>query len=131
MPIYEYSCPECETLFEEWQTGFEERTQPCPECGAESRRIISNTSFVLKGSGWYVTDYASKKPSVNGKSQASATSGTNGDGKANDSASPASASDASGSAQKASTGSDSAGKSSGSSGSSNVASSGSGASAAK
>ncbi|MBI9081463.1 MAG: zinc ribbon domain-containing protein [Pseudodesulfovibrio sp.] len=62
MPIYEYQCQKCQTIFEEWQSGFEEREMPCPECGEESKRLISHTSFHLKGSGWYVTDYAGKKP---------------------------------------------------------------------
>lgn len=57
MPIYEYRCEECEQVFEEWQTNFEEREVPCPVCGGSSKRLISNTSFVLKGSGWYVTDF--------------------------------------------------------------------------
>ena len=57
MPIYEYRCGECEQIFEEWQTGFEERELPCPVCGGKARRLISNTSFVLKGTGWYTTDY--------------------------------------------------------------------------
>jgi putative FmdB family regulatory protein len=66
MPIYEYRCPECEQIFEEWQSNHEEREVECPVCGASSKRIMSNTSFVLKGSGWYVTDYCNKKESNNG-----------------------------------------------------------------
>ncbi len=57
MPIYEYRCGDCEQIFEEWQTDFKERELPCPVCGGKSRRLISNTSFVLKGTGWYTTDY--------------------------------------------------------------------------
>lgn len=72
MPIYEYCCGECDHVFEVLQSGFDERSETCPLCESESKRVISNTSFVLKGSGWYVTDYAGKNPS-NG--------GSNGDGK--------------------------------------------------
>jgi putative FmdB family regulatory protein len=61
MPIYEYQCPSCDSVFEEWQSGFEEREMRCPECGQPANRLISHTSFHLKGSGWYVTDYAGKK----------------------------------------------------------------------
>lgn len=57
MPIYEYRCLDCAQLFEEWQKDFQSREVPCPVCGGKSERLISNTSFVLKGSGWYVTDY--------------------------------------------------------------------------
>ncbi len=78
MPIYEYRCRECEQIFEEWQKDFEEREQHCPVCSGAAERIISNTSFVLKGSGWYVTDYCNKSSSNSGNGGASG----NGDGKA-------------------------------------------------
>ncbi len=71
MPIYEYKCNECEHVFEDWQSGFEEKEQKCPLCQGKSYRIMSNTSFVLKGTGWYVTDYAGQKSS--GSSDDSAT----------------------------------------------------------
>jgi putative FmdB family regulatory protein len=58
MPIYEYRCNDCDQVFEEWQKSFEETAIPCPICGGSAHRIISHTSFVLKGSGWYVTDYS-------------------------------------------------------------------------
>jgi putative FmdB family regulatory protein len=62
MPIYEYNCSKCENVFEEWLKFSEEReSMPCPRCGGEARRIISNTAFVLKGGGWYVTDYGYRK----------------------------------------------------------------------
>ncbi len=64
MPIYEYRCPQCEHQFEEWQRGFEEKTLPCPQCGAQASRVVSGSAFVLKGSGWYATDYADRKPAV-------------------------------------------------------------------
>lgn len=63
MPIYEYQCQECQSVFEDWQSGFDEKEMECPECGESAKRLISHTSFHLKGSGWYVTDYAGKKPS--------------------------------------------------------------------
>lgn len=66
MPIYEYQCQACQAQFEEWQSGFEEKEMECPECGKPAKRLISHTSFQLKGSGWYVTDYAGKNPSGSG-----------------------------------------------------------------
>jgi len=60
MPIYEYECTKCGHVFEEWQNSFSEKEMTCPMCQGQAKRIISNTSFILKGSGWYVTDYASK-----------------------------------------------------------------------
>lgn len=62
MPIYEYQCHKCQSLFEEWQSGFEEIEMECPECGAQSKRLISHSSFHLKGTGWYADGYGGKKP---------------------------------------------------------------------
>ena len=64
MPIYEYQCQSCHSLFEEWQSGFEEQDMECPECGGESKRLISHSSFHLKGSGWYADGYGGKNAGV-------------------------------------------------------------------
>ena len=61
MPIYEYTCPSCCKVFEEWVKTHDTSPQPCPDCGTQSPHIVSNTTFVLKGSGWYVTDYGNRK----------------------------------------------------------------------
>ncbi|WP_029897101.1 FmdB family zinc ribbon protein [Desulfohalovibrio reitneri] len=79
MPIYEYQCPDCENIFEEWQKSVEAEVAPCPDCQTESPRIISNTSFVLKGSGWYVTDYCQGKSS-SGNGNGNDTGNGNGNG---------------------------------------------------
>ena len=57
MPIYEYRCPKCGT-FETTQRITEPALKRCPTCKSKVERMISSTSFVLKGSGWYATDYA-------------------------------------------------------------------------
>jgi putative FmdB family regulatory protein len=57
MPIYEYQCSKC-GLFECSQRITDKPIKHCPTCGSNVSRIISRTSFVLKGSGWYATDYA-------------------------------------------------------------------------
>lgn len=59
MPIYEYQCAKCGT-FEVNQRITESPLRRCPSCKAKVTKLISQTSFQLKGSGWYVTDYASK-----------------------------------------------------------------------
>ena len=59
MPIYEYRCEKCGE-FEHSQRITDPALQRCPTCKRKVRRLISNTSFQLKGSGWYVTDYARK-----------------------------------------------------------------------
>ena len=60
MPIYEYKCEKCEKEHEVMQKMTEKPLTVCQSCGGRLKKLISNTSFVLKGSGWYVTDYADK-----------------------------------------------------------------------
>jgi putative FmdB family regulatory protein len=60
MPIYEYCCEHCGNELEAWQKITERPKKVCPVCGKHKLvRLISQTSFRLKGTGWYVTDYAS------------------------------------------------------------------------
>ena len=62
MPIYEYACAKCEREFEVEQRITEDPLKTCPECGSRRvKRLISQTSFVLKGGGWYADAYTSKK----------------------------------------------------------------------
>ena len=62
MPIYEYMCTNCRNIFEKWLK-ISETTEnaSCPKCNSEAQHIISNTAFILKGGGWYVTDYGYRK----------------------------------------------------------------------
>src|SRR5215467_10223829 len=71
MPVYEYSCEQC-GVFEVSQRITESPLTTCPKCDRDVHRLISLTSFVLKGSGWYATDYARS----NGKSESSGDSGS-------------------------------------------------------
>jgi len=59
MPIYEYQWQKCGT-FEITQRITEKPLNKCPTCKGRVKKLISNTSFQLKGTGWYVTDYARK-----------------------------------------------------------------------
>jgi putative FmdB family regulatory protein len=59
MPIYEYVCKKCGE-FEVTQRITEAALRKCPTCKGKVERILSRSSFVLKGSGWYATDYARK-----------------------------------------------------------------------
>ena len=62
MPVYEYACPDCRIVFEKWLKIVETtENAPCPKCGSQAHRIISDTAFILKGGGWYVTDYGYRK----------------------------------------------------------------------
>ena len=69
MPIYEYQCQKCGT-FEVTQRITEKPLNKCPTCKGKVKKLISNTSFQLKGTGWYITDYARK-----GKSDSKADGG--------------------------------------------------------
>ncbi len=59
MPIYEYKCTECGNETEVLQKMSDDPITTCESCGGELKKLITSTSFVLKGSGWYVTDYPS------------------------------------------------------------------------
>ena len=65
MPIYKYECKNCGSRYEVWQKITEEPLKVCEKCGGELIRLISQTSFILKGTGWYVTDYCNRKSSSN------------------------------------------------------------------
>jgi putative FmdB family regulatory protein len=60
MPIYEYKCAKCKKHHEIMQKITDKPLTICPSCGGTMKKMISSTSFVLKGSGWYATDYAGK-----------------------------------------------------------------------
>jgi putative FmdB family regulatory protein len=63
MPIYEYACGACGHRFEEWQKMSDKPIRTCPKCKAKKvEKLISQTSFTLKGGGWYSDLYAGPKP---------------------------------------------------------------------
>lgn len=66
MPIYEYECTKCNKIHEVIQKFSDDPLKNCPDCGGEIRKLISPSTFILKGTGWYVTDYARKNNSNNG-----------------------------------------------------------------
>lgn len=68
MPIYEYKCQNCNYSFEQLQKITDKPLHKCPECGKNHlKKLVSNTSFQLKGTGWYVTDFKNKKEPVSDK----------------------------------------------------------------
>ncbi len=62
MPIYEYKCQKCGRQFEAFQGITDPELKSCKFCKGKVHKMMSLSSFSLKGSGWYVTDYKGKKP---------------------------------------------------------------------
>ena len=57
MPLYEYACSRCEKVHEVMQKFADAPLEACPECSGPVTKLMSLSSFSLKGSGWYTTDY--------------------------------------------------------------------------
>ena len=80
MPIYEYQCPHCGYQFEQLQKISDEPIRVCPNCEqTHVRKLVSQTSFVLKGGGWYKDHYGLKGKSDGASSSTEASSSTGGD----------------------------------------------------
>ena len=62
MPIYEYKCTECDHRLEKLQKMSDDPLKDCPECDQSAlTKLVSASSFKLKGTGWYETDFKGKK----------------------------------------------------------------------
>jgi putative FmdB family regulatory protein len=72
MPLYEYQCDACGHRFEVIRKFSDSPLETCPKCGGAVRKLQSAPAFHLKGSGWYVTDYA-KKDGGSGEKSGEAT----------------------------------------------------------
>jgi len=87
VPTYEYECTSCHRTFEVRQRISEPALSTCDACGGPVRRLLSPAPFILKGGGWYVTDYpsesrkkamdAEKSPTPTGSSSTSDKSSSN------------------------------------------------------
>jgi putative FmdB family regulatory protein len=82
MPIYEYECTHCRKVTEAVQRFSDSPLTDCSHCHGQLRKLISRSTFHLKGSGWYVTDYSGKNqstsacPAASGGEQSSTTTKT-------------------------------------------------------
>ena len=63
MPIYEYECTKCGSIKEVLQKFSDKPLKKCPKCAGKLQKLVSQSTFHLKGTGWYVTDYAGKSGS--------------------------------------------------------------------
>ena len=66
MPIYEYLCKKCGEVFEAFQKINDKPLNHCKFCNGPVEKLISHSSFQLKGGGWYLTDYARKSQTPSG-----------------------------------------------------------------
>jgi len=74
MPVYEYECSGCKKIFEIQQRIAEAPLEVCPECGGSVRKLISRSSFQLKGGGWYSDGYSNCSGGVGTASSSSGSS---------------------------------------------------------
>src|SRR5262245_21894040 len=114
VPTYEYECPRCPRVFEVRQRISEPALTTCDRCGGPIRRLLSPAPFILKGGGWYVTDYPSeaRKKALSSESSEKSSSSSSTDGKSSTSSetpsstSSSSSSSSSSGSEKSSSGSE-------------------------
>src|SRR3954465_11318930 len=86
MPIYEYACAACGHQFEEWQKMSDKPIRTCPKCKAKKvEKLISQTSFTLRGGGWYSALYSAPKPGAKGSSDSKDSKSDSSSGSSSDS----------------------------------------------
>ena len=107
VPTYEYECLKCPRVFEVKQRISEPAFTTCDRCGGPIHRLLNATPFILKGGGWYVTDYPSesRKKALSSESAGSSSSSSEskpstGDGSSSSSSPSSGSSGASGETAK-------------------------------
>lgn len=94
MPIYEYACAKCGETMEVLQKISDPAPAKCEHCGSKRvKRVMSQTSFQLKGDGWYITDYARKGKKDGSESKGDSKSEPKGETKSESKGEPKSKSD--------------------------------------
>jgi len=87
MPIYEYECSACKKRFELFVSVNETPPKKCIHCKRGTiKKLVSNCSFQLKGTGWYITDYG-RKDTSSGRKKKQPKETSSGDASASSSAS--------------------------------------------
>jgi putative FmdB family regulatory protein len=78
MPIYEYGCQACSHTFERLQKISADPIRDCPDCAEKGsvKKLVSRTSFVLKGGGWYKDHYGLKSASAGSDGGSSSDAGS-------------------------------------------------------
>ena len=91
MPAYDYRCDRCDRTFEVRQRISEAPLTACDRCGGPIHRLLSAAPFILKGGGWYVTDYPSegRKKGIEAEKKSSSDSASSTSGSDSASTTPA------------------------------------------
>src|SRR6267142_2596918 len=76
MPLYEYECDACGHRFEKIQKYSDPREDTCPKCGGPVHKLMSSPAIQFKGSGFYITDYATKEHRADAKADGAEGAGT-------------------------------------------------------
>ena len=76
MPIYEYECTKCGKIEEVLQNFSDKPLTKCRSCGGKLHKLVSHSTFHLKGTGWYVTDYAKKSANTSSNNRKSNSADT-------------------------------------------------------
>ena len=76
MPLYEYKCSDCKKVHEVIQKFADAPLQDCPDCQGALTKLMSMSSFSLKGTGWYTTDYKRSSAPAEAVSSGTDTAGT-------------------------------------------------------
>lgn len=80
MPIYEFECSDCDHTYEEIRPMSDPESDACPSCDStEVGRLVSRSSFQLKGGGWFDDDYSSASANEAGDSATDTESSTSTD----------------------------------------------------
>ena len=74
MPLYEYRCTSCKSTFEVIQKFSDHPLRKCKECSGKLEKIISRSSFMLKGKGWFADDYGKGSGARNSTKETSSSS---------------------------------------------------------
>jgi putative FmdB family regulatory protein len=73
LPLYEYKCVKCHKVSEKIEKVDGPHLKKCPHCGGKVDQLVSRSAIQFKGAGWYVTDYAGKKPAEDSGSGSAAS----------------------------------------------------------
>jgi putative FmdB family regulatory protein len=78
MPLFTFECKKCNKKFEVLLKTSDVKNPKCMECKSNKNviRYVGNSSFILKGTGWYRDGYSSKPPDTSTQPKSEVHNGT-------------------------------------------------------